>query len=47
MPQNGWEFYILDPTDKAKYPFENTQNEYNRMYKQYCDVVVNLSMLLD
>jgi len=33
MPQNGWEFYILDPTDKNKYPFENTQNEYNRMYK--------------
>lgn len=32
MPQNGWEFYILDPTDKDKYPNENTQNEYNRMY---------------
>lgn len=33
MPQDGWEFYILDPTDKDKYPMENTQNEYNRMYK--------------
>ena len=32
MPQDGWEFYILDPTDKDKYPNENTQNEYNRMY---------------
>lgn len=32
MPQEGWEFYILDPTDKDKYPNENTQNEYNRMY---------------
>lgn len=32
MPQDGWEFYILDPTDKDKYLTENTQNEYNRMY---------------
>ena len=32
MPQDGWEFYILDPTNKDKYPSENTQNEYNRMY---------------
>lgn len=32
MPQDGWEFYILDPTNKDKYPSENTQHEYNRMY---------------
>lgn len=32
MPQDGWEFYILDPTNKDIYPTENTQNEYNRMY---------------
>ena len=32
MPQDGWEFYILDPTDKDVYPVENTQNVYNRMY---------------
>jgi|TARA_B110000902_G_C14036392_1_gene486082 hypothetical protein len=32
MPQDGWEFYILDPTDKAKYPHENTQSVYNKMY---------------
>ena len=32
MPQDGWEFYILDPTDKDVYPFENTQNVYIRMY---------------
>ena len=32
MPQDGWEFYILDPTDRDIYSFENTQNVYNRMY---------------
>jgi len=32
MPQDGWEFYILDPTDKDVYPVENTQNVYNKMY---------------
>lgn len=37
MPQDGWEFYILDPTDKNKYPIENTQNEYNRLYKSAYD----------
>tara|TARA_Y100000389_G_C17419044_1_gene495537 strand:+ start:9 stop:413 length:405 start_codon:yes stop_codon:yes gene_type:complete len=32
MPQDGWEFYILDPTDRDVYPVENTQNVYNKMY---------------
>tara|TARA_B110001450_G_C17655984_1_gene495266 strand:+ start:1572 stop:1970 length:399 start_codon:yes stop_codon:yes gene_type:complete len=32
MPQEGWEFFILDPTDENKYPHEKTQSIYNKMY---------------
>ena len=32
MPQEGWEFFILDPADKNKYPHEKTQSIYNKMY---------------
>ena len=32
MPQDGWEFFILDPTDKNSYKNEKTQGIYNKMY---------------
>tara|TARA_B100000768_G_scaffold181517_1_gene204856 strand:+ start:2728 stop:3132 length:405 start_codon:yes stop_codon:yes gene_type:complete len=32
MPQEGWEFFILDPTDKNNLPNEKTQCIYNKMY---------------
>ena len=32
MPHEGWEFFILDPTDENKYPHEKTQIIYNKMY---------------
>tara|TARA_B110000971_G_C20003156_1_gene497825 strand:- start:483 stop:887 length:405 start_codon:yes stop_codon:yes gene_type:complete len=32
MPQDGWEFFILDPTDKNIYHNEKTQCIYNKMY---------------
>ena len=30
MPQDGWEFFILDPTDKNSYKNEKTQGIYNK-----------------
>lgn len=32
MPQEGWEFFILDPTDKNNFHHEKNQEIYKRMY---------------
>ena len=32
MPQEGWEFFILDPTDKSLVTKQNIQDKYNKMY---------------
>lgn len=32
MPQEGWEFFILDPTDKSLVTKQNIQDKYNEMY---------------
>ena len=32
MPQEGWEFFILDPTDKSLVTKQIIQDKYNEMY---------------
>tara|TARA_B110000977_G_scaffold15653_3_gene19162 strand:+ start:9706 stop:10101 length:396 start_codon:yes stop_codon:yes gene_type:complete len=32
MPQEGWEFFILDPTDKNNFYREKNQEIYKKMY---------------